>query len=143
LGAWHNLGKTLISRAGLESFTEIIEEPSCLALPSKMRAQEKFQLAYIDGSHAFHEALLDFYYVRHLLTIGGVVLFDDCTTDDLRRLMRFIRKHIVSFQEFDLRPFRTMSGLRYKVAHAANKLQCLGFCKISDPQKDESWQWQN
>src|SRR5215475_2163326 len=33
--AFHHLGKTLISRAGLEQFTEVIEEPSCLALPAK------------------------------------------------------------------------------------------------------------
>src|SRR5690242_6372292 len=39
-GAWHRLGITLIERAGLNGYTEIIEERSCLALPTKMRAGE-------------------------------------------------------------------------------------------------------
>lgn len=139
---WHHLGKTLIKRAGLEAYTEVIEEPSCLALPSKMRAGEKFDLAYIDGSHAFHEALLDFYYIRHLLNDGGIALFDDCAGRDLRRLMRFIRKGIVSFREFDLVPFLPRKRVfRHRLSRALNRSQCRAFQKLSNPEDDESWQW--
>jgi predicted O-methyltransferase YrrM len=138
---WHHLGKTLIQRADLEDFVEVIEEPSCLALPSKMRSGRKFDLAYIDGSHAFHEALLDFYYMRHLLNDGGIVLFDDCTTTDLRRLLAFIRRHIVSFRAFDLAPFVTSSSVARRVARLLNRAQCLAFQKVSDPEDDESWLW--
>jgi predicted O-methyltransferase YrrM len=140
--AWHRLGVTLIERAGLKEFTEIIEELSCLALPSLMREGRSFELIYIDGSHAFHEALLDFYYARHLLSEGGIVLFDDCTTPDIVKLMRFIRKNIVSFREFDLRPFLPPERRwRYRIARTLNKAQCIAFQKVSDPQDDESWQW--
>jgi len=113
-----------------------------LALPAKMRGGEQFQLAYIDGSHAFHEALLDFYYIRHLLSAGGVVLFDDCAKRDIAMLIKFIRMKIVSFEEFDLTPFRSPKhSFRYRIARALNKLQCIAFRKVADPQEDESWQW--
>jgi len=138
--AWHHLGKTLIDRAGLAPFSRVIEEPSCLALPDLMRTGERFQLAYIDGSHAFHEALLDFYYARHLLDVDGVVLFDDCATPDIRRLMMFIRRYIRSFVEFDLAPFRNKPA-RYRLARALGRAQCIAFRKIADPKKDEDWQW--
>jgi predicted O-methyltransferase YrrM len=141
---WHRLGITLIERAGLAGYTEVVEEPSCLGLPAKMRAGEKFDLAYIDGSHAFHEALIDFYYVRHLLNEGGVVIFDDCEKADLKRLLRYIRRRIVSFKEIDLTPYRPEGErTRYRIAKLLGKAQCFAFRKVSDPEDDESWQWKN
>jgi hypothetical protein len=114
-----------------------------LALPEKMQAGERFGLAYIDGSHAFHEALLDFYYVRHLLDEGGIALFDDCSTPDLRRLIRFIKRHIKSFKEFDLSPYRPDGrSLRYQVALALGKAQCRAFQKVSSPDDDERHTWE-
>jgi predicted O-methyltransferase YrrM len=140
---WHHLGVTLLERAGLSEFVEIFHEPSRLALPTLLRSGRQFQLAYIDGSHAFHEAMLDFYYVRHLLSPGGIVLFDDCASSGVRRLIKCIRADIVSFREFDLRLFRPAgsSKIRYAVARTLNKVQCLAFQKHSDPEDDESWQW--
>jgi predicted O-methyltransferase YrrM len=140
--AWHHLGKTLVTRAELGSFVEVIEQLSCLALPDKMRASERFQLAYIDGSHAFHEALLDFYYVRHLLDMGGIVVFDDCSTRDIRMLIRFIRTHMVSFKEFSLWHFHHLPRWKYTIAKHLDRLQCRAFIKVAAPQKDESWQWE-
>lgn len=137
---WHHLGKVLITRAGLSEFVEVMEEPSCLALPAKMRSGEKFQLIYIDGSHAYHEALLDFYYARHLLDIGGVVVLDDCAKPDVRAAIRTIRKRFVSVEEFDLSPFMP-ERISYRIARAIGRAQCIAFRKISDPEDDESWQW--
>lgn len=137
---WHHLGKTLIARAGLSGFVEVVEEPSCLALPAKMQAGETFQLAYIDGSHAYHEALLEFYYARHLLDIGGIVVFDDCAKADVRAALRTIRKRFVSVKEFDLSPFMP-KPISHRVARATGHAQCIAFQKISDPEDDESWQW--
>lgn len=139
--AFGHLGKTLLKREGLETFTQVIEEPSCLALPDLMRAGRSFDLAYIDGSHAFQECMLDFYYIRHLLPIGGVVLLDDCASRGVRELVSVIRKKIVSFEEFDLIRFRE-DPKRYRVARLLRKAQCLAFKKIADPIKDESWQWE-
>lgn len=140
-GAFGHLGKTLLKRAGLEPFTQVIEEPSCLALPDLMREGRSFGLAYIDGSHAVQECMLDFYYLRHLLTMGGIVLLDDCASRGVREMVSFIRKEIVSFEEFDLSPFREDS-LRYRAARVLRKAQCLAFKKVADPKKDESWQWE-
>lgn len=140
--AWHHLGKTLIARAGLNDFVKVVEEPSCLALPALMRtSKDCFDLAYVDGSHAFHEALLDFYYMRHLLREGGVVVLDDCRSPGVKRLLKFIRKDCVSFTEFDLFRFHQSNRATYSIAHAMGRLQCIAFRKVSDPEDDESWQW--
>lgn len=137
---WHHLGKTLIEREGLEPFTRVIEECSCFALPDLVRSNEKVQLAYIDGSHAFHEAMLDFYYVRHLLDMGGVVLFDDCATPDIRRLIRHIDRHMRSVERFDLMPYHP-NKVRRSISAMLGREQCIAYRKIADPKKDESWQW--
>ena len=139
---WHHLGKTLIERESLTQFTRVIEEPSCLALPDLMRSGERFQIAYIDGSHVFHEAMLDFYYTRHLLDIGGIVLFDDCATAEIRRLIHHISRHIRSVKPFDLSPFHPQKAKR-RIAALIGKAQCVAFQKIADPQKDESWVWED
>jgi hypothetical protein len=68
------LGKTLLARAGLELFTELVEQPSSIALPEKMRQGDRFQIAYIDGCCAAIEVFFNFYYVCHLLTEGGIAL---------------------------------------------------------------------
>jgi len=136
------VGTTLLRRAKLDPFCEVIEEPSCLALPRLMREGRRFDLIYVDGSHAFQEAIIDFYYARHLLPIGGVVLFDDCTSRGVSELIKFIRTEIVSMREFDLSPFRD-DPARYRIARLLRKAQCLAFKKIADPRKDESWQWEH
>jgi predicted O-methyltransferase YrrM len=136
---WYHLGKTLIARAALSDYVEIIEEPSRIALPLKLASQGTFDLAYVDGSHAFHEVMLDLYYVRHLLADGGVVVFDDCASKYVRRSIRFIRREIVSFREFDLTPF-TKGSWRRAIAYALNRSQCVAFQKVQHPQSDEEWQ---
>jgi predicted O-methyltransferase YrrM len=136
---WNDLGKSLIERAGLGRYVEVIEEPSCTALPRLLAEAEAFDLAYVDGSHAYHEVMLDLYYVRHLLNDGGVVVFDDCASKYVRRLVHFVRHEIVSLREFDLRPF-TPPSWRRTIAYALGRSQCVAFQKVRPPQDDEDWQ---
>lgn len=138
---WHHLGKILIGRAELDPFFRVIEDYSCLALPGLMRSGERFQLAYIDGSHAFHEAMLDFYYIRHLLDVGGIVLFDDCATPDIRRLIKHIDRYMRSVKRFDLTPFHPQKNKMW-LSSILGREQCVAFKKVADPEKDESWQWE-
>lgn len=135
-----SIGKLGLARSGLDGFSQVIEEPSCLALPSLMRAGRKFDFAYIDGSHAFLDCILDFFYVRHLLNVGGIVMIDDCAQDGVRELIAFIRKQIASFAEIDLSIFRD-DPWRYRLARALGKTQCLAFKKVSDPGSDERRDW--
>jgi predicted O-methyltransferase YrrM len=138
---WHNLGKTLLTRAGLDQFTTVIEEPSYLALPALLRKGERFQMAYIDGAHAIQEVFLDFYYIRHLLDLGGIVLFDDCSRRGVGQVISIIRNELVSFKELDLAPFRSeRNPWRYRIGRMLNRVQCLGFQKVADADEDER-QW--
>jgi predicted O-methyltransferase YrrM len=139
--AFHYLGATLLERATLGDYVEIIGEASHLALPSLLREERQFQLAYIDGSHAFHQAFFDFYYLRHLMREGGVILLDDCALPSIWKLIRFIRRNLVSVAEFDLTPFRPPSAAwRDKIAHMIHRSQCLAFQRTAaNPHDDEKY----
>lgn len=54
---------------------KFITEPSQIVLPSL--PDKEFNLALIDGFHAFPTPFIDWFYIRELLAIGGILIVDD------------------------------------------------------------------
>ena len=87
---WHGVGLANLERAGYRKFVEFIEKPSQIALPELATEGRKIDFAFIDGEHLFDHALIDFFFVDQLMSVGGVVALDDTHWPSLRRLARFI-----------------------------------------------------
>lgn len=87
---WHGIGLANLERAGYRAFVELIEKPPQIALPELVAAGRKVHFAFIDGEHTFDHALVDFFFVDQLLTVGGVVVLDDTSWPAIRRVARFI-----------------------------------------------------
>lgn len=89
---YHGIGIANLKRAGF-TFFKLIEQPSEIALPEMLQRQEEFDFALIDGWHTFDHALLDFFYVNRLLSVQGIVVFDDVDFPLIRKLLRYIRNY--------------------------------------------------
>jgi predicted O-methyltransferase YrrM len=70
-------GWDVLREAGLDAISQLIEEPSSVALPALMTDGLRADAAFVDGSHRFHEVFLDLYYLRKLVRPGGLVVLDD------------------------------------------------------------------
>jgi predicted O-methyltransferase YrrM len=87
---WDGVGIGNLERAGFAGIVRLIEKPSHLALPELEAAGVQVDFAFIDGWHTFDFTLVDFFYVDHLLRVGGIVVFDDCNWPAIRKACRFV-----------------------------------------------------
>ena len=91
---WKSAGLFTVERAGFGSLLEFHALPSHLALPRLEENGVKVGLALIDGWHTFDYAMVDFFYVDHLLEPGGALMLDDTAAyPAIRKLARYIATH--------------------------------------------------
>ena len=127
-----------IEDEGLDSYFRFIRKPSYAALPKMLREGLTFDMIYIDGSHHFDHVFIDIFYSARLLSKGGIVLFDDSTLPEVRKVISFVRRNWMhAFSETDLAEYRRDSGRswRYRVAKALGRVQLTGFRKNADPER--------
>ena len=90
---WMGIGVANVERAGYSGLHELREMPDFLALPELLREGLSVDFGYIDGWHTFDYTLLDFWYLDRMLTIGGVVAFNDCGMRAVHKVIRFVLSH--------------------------------------------------
>jgi predicted O-methyltransferase YrrM len=70
----------------------LIEDWDYLAFPRLIAEGVSVSMAYIDGHHSFDYVLLDFFFVDKLLSVGGVVGFNDCQMPSISKAISFLMK---------------------------------------------------
>ena len=90
---WENSGRDLVTRSGFGAHHELIEDFDYNALPRLLSAGRHVDLAYIDGWHTFDHAFLDWWYVDKMLSVGGIVGFNDCGWPAVDKVIRFVLGH--------------------------------------------------
>lgn len=93
---WKNHGLYKLNRHGFNNYT-LIEERSEFVLPQLLKEGKKYDFVFVDGWHTFDHVLLEFFYINNLLTVGGVVAFDDTALAGLNKVMR----HISNYPNFE------------------------------------------
>ena len=88
---WDDAGRLILANTGLDQFVEVVELPSCIALPRLLSEGRKFGIIYIDGSHLFEDVFLDAYFGMRLLNDGGYLLFDDCADRHVKKVLSFLQ----------------------------------------------------
>ena len=58
-------------------------------LPRLLRQKEMIDFAFIDGSHLFDYAFVDFYFLDKLIPVGGIIAVDDLWMPAVRRVVSF------------------------------------------------------
>ncbi len=87
---WQSIGLLNVRRAGIEGVLRFFEHASHEILPQLIQNGERFELVFIDGSHLFDYAMVDFFLVDKLLEVGGYVVLDDIGLPSVRKLLSFI-----------------------------------------------------
>jgi len=90
---WKGCGLAAIARAGFEKRHELIEDYDYNVLPRLLATNLKIEFAYIDGWHTFDYALVDWWYVDKMLTVDGIVGFNDCSWPSVDKVIRFVLSH--------------------------------------------------
>jgi predicted O-methyltransferase YrrM len=130
---WDDAGLLALERAELAGYVSFQPSFSSIILPRLLEENEQFDLVYIDGSHLFEDVFIDTYYTGRLLSDGGVVAFDDCGDPHVRKVLAFLCSNLGdSFQELDLRPFRTDQGrsTKYRLARLLGRTQMRAFRRV-------------
>jgi cephalosporin hydroxylase len=108
---WDSVGRDVIEKAELADYTQIHEGFSFTVLPQLLLEKQKFDLIYIDGSHLFENVFLDFYYASKLLAQGGILIFDDSSSADIRKVLNFVDANLKeAYRPLDLAQSRAGAG---------------------------------
>lgn len=133
---YDDTGRLQLEKAGLEGYVDIRESLSCYELPKIAGSGERFDLIYIDGSHRFEDVFCDFYFVRILTSINGLVLFDDSSDKEVVKVIVYIQKNLPDyFKQISVHHFREGSfpeKVKYIAANKFHRTQLVIFQKIKD-----------
>jgi cephalosporin hydroxylase len=134
---WDSCGLMALERAGLSAFADFRAQPSAIVLPKLLEAEQTFEFAYVDGSHLFEDVFLDAHYIIRMLTIGGIVAFDDSTNPHVAKVLGFLRSSIASgLEELDLGRFReSASSISYRLARRLGRVQLTAFRRVADVER--------
>jgi len=98
---WHGIGLQAVRDAGLERRFEWIKAISAEALATLRASGRRAQFVFIDGSHLFDHALIDFSLSDQVLEVGGVILLDDVWMPAIRRLVAYIARNMRWYERLD------------------------------------------
>jgi predicted O-methyltransferase YrrM len=87
---WRSIGLLNIERANLKDVLRFYPAKSEEVLPQFCTQNQRFDFVFIDGSHLFDFALVDFFYADKLLNIGGHVAIDDLWIPGVRKVASFV-----------------------------------------------------
>jgi hypothetical protein len=136
---WDECALVALERAGLRDFVDFRPLHSWLALSNMIQEGIRIDMAYIDGSHLFEDAFVDWFLVARILAPNGIVLFDDCADPHVRKVLKFLRCNLAgSFTEIDLFPYRMNSSgrVKYQIAKILGKVQLRAFQLKADPERE-------
>ncbi|NEQ45752.1 MAG: class I SAM-dependent methyltransferase [Leptolyngbya sp. SIOISBB] len=89
---YKSIGLLNLERANLKEIFRFYESPSEVALPQLVSKNETFDFAFIDGSHLFDNAFVDFFFIDRMIEEGGYIAVDDIWMPAVRKVVSFILK---------------------------------------------------
>ena len=91
--AYKSIGLLNLERAKLKEIFRFYESPSEEVLPQLISQKESFDFAFIDGSHLFDNAFVDFFFIDKMIQEGGYIAIDDIWMPAVRKVVSFIIKN--------------------------------------------------
>ena len=86
---WSNVGWELLRSAQLDKIARLLLQPSSTALPHLVAEGLTADAAFVDGSHRFHEVVVDLYFLGKIIRPGGIVVLDDHWWPSVRTAERY------------------------------------------------------
>lgn len=88
---YQSIGLLNLKKAGLDERVRFHEAPSETTLPQLLAEKQTFDFAFIDGSHLFDNAFIDFFYLDKMIGVGGYLAIDDIWMPAVRKVASYIR----------------------------------------------------
>jgi len=98
----HGVGARAIQEAGLSERFEWVTEYSAVALTDMIKAGRRAQFIYVDGSHHFDSALVDFFLSDQILDTGGLIAMDDMWMPSIQKVVAFISANLNQYTRRDV-----------------------------------------
>lgn len=80
--------------AGVGEVCQLIEEPSQQALPRLLASGLTADLAFVDGSHIFHNIFIDLYFLGTIVKPNGLVILDDCSWPSVAIAVSYYERYL-------------------------------------------------
>jgi predicted O-methyltransferase YrrM len=136
---WLSVGLHHLDQAGYRGRYTFHEEPSEFCLPRLAAEQTCLDFALIDGFHTFDHTLVDFFYVNRMLTVGGIVVFDDIQLPSVRKVVA----HVTTYGCYELLPpppqFRQAVPARVRRLRNVPEFRVTAFIKTAPDCR--GWDW--
>jgi hypothetical protein len=118
----------MAERDGTRDLLDLREEWSSSVLAHLFKTGDRFGMIYIDGSHLFEDVFVDAYFAFRLLEPDGIVAFDDCSTKQVRKVVRFLKRNLAKdLPEIDLSIFSPYPRQVYMTARHLDRVQLRAF----------------
>jgi predicted O-methyltransferase YrrM len=88
---FYGSGWGAIIEADIANLCLLFEERSQIVLPRLLSDRFVADIAFVDGSHIFHNVFVDLYYLRELVCPGGLVILDDCNYPSVATAVRYFQ----------------------------------------------------
>lgn len=86
---FHDSGWNTIVAAGLTDAWSLLRERSQVALARLVAEGFVADVAFVDGSHLFHNVFVDLFFLRELVHPGGLIVLDDCRWPSVATAVRY------------------------------------------------------
>jgi predicted O-methyltransferase YrrM len=86
-------GIAYVEEAGLAHRHRLVEDMDYVALPILIHEGLIVDFGYIDGWHTFDYVLVDFFLLDKMLSVGGLVAFNDCHYRAVEKVTKFVLGH--------------------------------------------------
>jgi predicted O-methyltransferase YrrM len=116
--AWDDVGLANLRRAGLDGRVRFYEQFVEEVLPTL----PPVGFAFVDGSHRFDEAMVDFVLIDKRLEVGGIIGFHDLWMNALQKLLRYILANR-AYRVYEDQPLRSSpSPTRARASRLARRV---------------------
>ena len=86
-------GEKLVATLGLASRHLLVEEDSVKALPELHKGEASYGLVFLDGWKTFDRMWVDTFYCARMLTVGGLIVFDDAQMPAVRKCISLLMRY--------------------------------------------------
>ena len=101
---FNDIGRRNISLYGPAGKHTLIEEPSWRVMPRLVAEGRTFDFVFVDGWKAFDYLVYELFLVNRMLTVGGVVMFDDSYLPSVRKAIGVLKAYY-GYREIDYGSF--------------------------------------
>ena len=89
--SFYGSGWSAMVEADVTDMCSLFEERSQIVLPRLLSDRFLADVAFVDGSHIFHNVFVDLFYLRELVRPRGLVILDDCNYSSVATAVRYFQ----------------------------------------------------